>query len=429
MRRSRFLVPIVLIGATAMPATAHAAIRDDEIAGQVTDFVSGAGITGICVAATAPGPATPTRTATTLDAGLYRLPVPAGTYTISFFDCRTKPLYLPQWFDNASSAADATPVTVGKLSPLRTANAALVPGARVTGTVTDAADTAPVSGVCVIAADLASYIPHQVTYRTTTSTAGTYQLYLPDADYSVQFHDCRSTPAYLDQWWDHAGYAGAAKTLTVDAAQQPTYGGIDAALQPGSTVTGHITDDATGQPLGNMCVDGPRGPVQTDATGAYTLLDVPSGTYQLMVYQCTGLTSSGTQYATEYYHHEPNLAAATPVSVAPDSVTVVDETMRAGGAISGRVVDASTGQPVSGISVTADADDTAGDGGTTTAADGTYSLTGLYASDRYVVTFFDPKGRYPTQWWKDETAYGSGDFVSVQFGATTAGIDEALQSS
>ena len=41
--------------------------------------------------------------------------------------------------------------------------------------------------------------------------------------------------------------------------------------------------------------------------------------------------------------------------------------------------------------------------------------------DRYSVTFFDPRGHYPTQSWKD--------LVSVQFGATTAGIDEALQSS
>ena len=45
MRIRRLIVPIALLAATSLPATANAAIVPDQIVGTVSDTVSGAGIT------------------------------------------------------------------------------------------------------------------------------------------------------------------------------------------------------------------------------------------------------------------------------------------------------------------------------------------------------------------------------------------------
>jgi hypothetical protein len=166
----------------------------------------------------------------------------------------------------------------------------------------------------------------------------------------------------------------------------------------------------------------------TDSEGNYAIPDMASGAYMLHTYQCGGFSALGPAYAAEYYHHAASEASATDVLVQAPGTTTIDESMLVGGRVTGQVIDASTGSPVAGIIVNANADDTSTGAGATTGPDGTFTIAGLFASDRYLISFYDPHGRYSTQWWDGKSSEGSADFVSVDFGATTAGINEALQS-
>src|SRR3954471_18597801 len=311
MRRSLVTVPVVVsVMTTFAPTAAVAAVGDDQIVGRVLDGATGSGATasgvaGICVAATKPFASQPTAATTSTTDGAFRLAVPDGTYKVSFRDCRPDPVFIPQWWEHASSAAEATPVTVGGLkTKVVTMSVRLVRGAEVTGTVTDRATIAPISGICVTATST-SFDKHAPTFTATTGATGSYHLDLPNDTYTVGFQDCRSNPVYLSQWWDHAADYRDLTRLTIDGSARHSYPGVDAALDRGGTITGHISDDATGQPIPGVCLtlDGmfPPRDIKTDVTGAYTIPDVPSGSYQLMLSQCTGLTSSGARYATEFY--------------------------------------------------------------------------------------------------------------------------------
>ena len=425
MRVSRSALSFAVAAAAAVavlpsPALAAAGTTKNPIEGQVSDIQTQLPVSGICVTAKSVG-VSPQLTATTQTNGVgaYKLLVPDGTYKVGFSDCRPDPVYVPQWWDHVNTAAAATPIKVGGALTLAATgiDAALLPGVHVTGRVSDVLSGAALSGICVIAGQWGT--GHGTAYTASTNSNGSYALFLPDGGYSIEFHDCRSTPEYLDQWWDHAASPQDAAELTVDSSVQSAQYGIDASLHEGGAITGHVTADATGQALANICViDETAGVTATsDSTGAYTIRDLAPGTHLLMFDQCHG-GPTGPTYAVEFFHHQATEQSADPVTVQAMSTTVVDETMRVGGTITGRITDAATGLPVSDVYVSASADDTAGAVTEISGANGTYTISGLYASNRYVLTFSDPKGRYSTQ-----TLSG---FVSVDFGTTTSGVDEAL---
>ncbi|HEX4655609.1 MAG TPA: carboxypeptidase regulatory-like domain-containing protein [Mycobacteriales bacterium] len=434
MRLARFAIPLVLMTAmVAMPTAASAAVAPYSITGQVTDAVSGDGVSGICVYADQVGTAQSAGQTHSLAGGVYQLAVPAGDYLVHFIDCRQAPVYASQWYDGTYDREHATPVTVRplKVAPAVVVNAAMTRGSTVSGTVTDRVTGEPVSGICVTAYGKNIGQPHPGWPTTTTFADGSWALVLIHANWVVDFYDCHANMTYADQWWNDKTSMADADLLTISGEPAQRLTGIDATLDHGATITGRVTDDTTGQPLANICVgtptQGPRG--QTDATGNYTIPNVPSGTWTVEFYECQ-FTAGGPHYATEYYQHKGTRAGATPVTVTAPNMTVVDETMRVGGVITGRVIDAATGQPIAGVGVSARASDVDGGGGTTTRADGTYTINGLYASDLYRVDFTYAPGsgvNYQEQWWNGATSQDSATYVSVQFNQTASGIDAAME--
>ena len=79
-----------------------------------------------------------------------------------------------------------------------------------------------------------------------------------------------------------------------------------------------------------------------------------------------------------------------------------------------------------GVQVALEATDGSGESGTTTtASDGTYTVSGL-APNSYTVEF-DPVGQdYVDQFYNDETEIGSADTINVAAGSTQNGIDATL---
>lgn len=149
--------------------------------------------------------------------------------------------------------------------------------------------------------------------------------------------------------------------------------------------------------------------------GSYTVVGLPSGSYNVGFYD----DMEGGSHITQYFNGKGSYTEATPVAVSAPNVTAgVNAALSVGGRISGRVVDALTSLPIEDVFTCASNGAESG-GCAMTNGNGEYTITGL-PSGSYTVNFYGFfGGAYRTQ------AYNSQ--VSVVAGSTTAGIDAQLQ--
>jgi hypothetical protein len=102
--------------------------------------------------------------------------------------------------------------------------------------------------------------------------------------------------------------------------------GIDAALSDGAQILGKVTDAGTGAPVEHVAVIASEvvshatSRACTAADGTYAVLALPGGVYAV------GFVSDGScgavaPYATQYYKDADKAQAASPVNVAPGSIT------------------------------------------------------------------------------------------------------------
>ena len=375
--------------------------------------------------------------ATTASDGTYAVTgLAAGNYVVEFLDC-TATGYADQYYDGvaggtpAYQSAEVLTVAAGSTA---TANASLVLGGSISGTVT--ASDSGVAGVCVLAAtaDGSSVGQAQTTASGTYTIAG-----LSAGSYVVSFSDCGGAGDYAPQYYDGvtggAATYGAATAVSVTAGQ--TTSSIDAVMAAGGAISGTVTNAASSGVAG-ICVDaiasdGALGANATTGTdGTYLLSGLAAGTYILELTDC----NTPATYATGYYAASSvvdTLAQAAAVSVTAGQTTSgIDAVMAAGGSISGTVVDATTAQAVSGICVSAYG--VSADVGATavSASDGTYSLSGLPAGD-YIVSFSPcaPGSPYASEYYNGSasgtTSWGLATPLSVGASTPTTGIDAAME--
>ncbi len=160
------------------------------------------------------------------------------------------------------------------------------------------------------------------------------------------------------------------------------------------SVAGTVTDLSTGDPLGGIEVrvfdttTHEYGGVTTNPDGTYEIGGIAAGDYLVRFHD-----PSGT-YGQQWFDHVAPLSGASIVAVVADARTDgIDAALGEGTQISGTVTSETTGLPLENICVQAfDPDVPTFDDGVgttaTTAADGTYTLTGL-ASTPYLVLFRD----------------------------------------
>ena len=159
----------------------------------------------------------------------------------------------------------------------------------------------------------------------------------------------------------------------------------------------------------------------TDASGEYSVLALPSGEYTVY------FSHGSRNYVDEYYDDAPASSGsqAVPVTLG-ESTARIDAALEVGGEISGRVTSADTGNPVSGIAVTASqSGGTYYSGYSTTDSDGEYTLIGL-PGGQYTVEFFSYSGAYGTQFYDGRVSGESADPVAVAQGSLTSGVDAEL---
>ena len=205
-------------------------------------------------------------------------------------------------------------------------------------------------------------------------------------------------------------------------------------------ISGRVTDASTGAPLANITIKvvtsdgGWGGLVQTDASGIYTTAGMAEGTYYLR-------TLNAYPYLDELYSDIPCPGAScwelsgTGVPVKADTtVNGIDLQLTLGGTITGTVTDASTGAPLTNISVRAfTASGEVAGSIVTTNPSGQYSLPGLVTGIYLVRTtnslpFLDEL--YREQPCPADSCYATmGTAVSVTAGTATTGVDFTLARS
>ena len=129
------------------------------------------------------------------------------------------------------------------------------------------------------------------------------------------------------------GYTGQSQSITVSPAATTTTG-FNLAPLAGS-VSGVVTDAASGALLAGATVSYSGGQATTDSSGAYTLTGITEGTYDVIA------SAPGYAAQTQSVTVGPGQAASQNFALAPFGV----------GTVQGQVTDAVTGSPVAGATV------------------------------------------------------------------------------
>lgn len=165
--------------------------------------------------------------------------------------------------------------------------------------------------------------------------------------------------------------------ITATLSGQETVTGVDLELGQGGTITGRVTDAATGNPISGITVRGKwvdedfNSEAKTDDQGVYRLVGLGEGRHRLSV------ESNDQNYVLQYYSSKLDRNGADLVRVrGREEVGSIDFSLTPGAMISGRVADGLTGRPISGMNVQARLDGIETSYATTN-RDGNYSLRGV----------------------------------------------------
>ena len=259
-----------------------------------------------------------------------------------------------------------------------------------------------------------------------TDASGDYAVTeLPAGSYRVAFIPC-SSPGLASEYYDDKRDFASADVIALTAAQSRT--GVDAQLEPESTIAGTVRD-GSGAPLAGVCVrlydDGISYPSLesgiTEADGSYSFSGLAATGYKLEFDpDCFG----ATPLLGEYHQNRTTFASADAVVLGAAEDRTVDAQLGDGASVSGTVTDPE-GAPIADACVTVTSSSfniTAA----TTDATGSYTAAGLVAGD-YKVSFSDcGAGGYVTEWWDDAPDSSSATVVGLDPDEDVTGIDAEL---
>jgi len=223
---------------------------------------------------------------------------------------------------NSETAASRVTGEFGLVGTL--ANPAPVaPGGSISGTVT-AAGRGPAKGRRLRGICVGAITPQgAVAALTATAPNGTYTLTgLAAGNYLVNFQSSEfcnggNSASYVAQWYHNQPTQATASTVTVRSRRDT--GSINAALQPGGSISGTVTA-AGGGPLDGICVGTvtPQGAtviISTAPDGTYTLDGLPAGNYLVEFITAPGCGSNSGSYVAQWYNNQPTQATANTVAV------------------------------------------------------------------------------------------------------------------
>lgn len=318
---------------TAGATTSGIDVRLDpagRISGVVTD-AAGAPVSGVAV--TAHSVDNPGVGVSTDDNGFYDIGgLAAGDYTVQFTTGNASSEVAPEWWNGVVDRADASVVTVEEGVTTTGIDADLEPGARVTGTVTDA-DGNPRSSVGVLLFEgndlepsASGWTADDGSYTVRGVRAGTYRL-----EFSTWLD-----AGTLTEWWNDAPTREDADDLVI--ATGAVLDGIDLTLdeRDGSvvdmrdaTISGRVLDER-GQPIPGLMVgvedaDRPAGdgaPVAED--GTWSSIHLPAGRYRVSF-----TATIGDRTVTQWWRDAADKENSDVIELAPgEQRTGIDAVLR-----------------------------------------------------------------------------------------------------
>jgi hypothetical protein len=284
--------------------------------------------------------------------------LPPGPYYVETW---SQTAYINQVYDGIECVVDCdptegTPIVVGQDEHVTGIDFALVLGATISGTVTDSVTGAPLEEVYVeVSCDDWTEVA-----TAETDASGKFTTYpgLPGGTHYVKV----IADDHVFEVWDDipcafhciAQYVGDPIELVTGVPVT----GIDFALDPEASITGTVTDEATGTGLEGVFLtftdesEGDLFYLYTDANGDFDSRNevrLPEGTYYVH-------TSNSDGYIDEIYddlvEEEHEITDGTPIVVTiGEDVTGIDIALAKGASISGRVTDSATGLGIDDASV------------------------------------------------------------------------------
>lgn len=336
MKRLRSLAAAIAFALCVLLAAAAPALAaTGSISGTVTDASTHSGISGISVCANGVMFGPFGACAGTDSGGSYTIEnLEPGIYAIAFEE-EGRQNYLAQWFPDKAKRSEASTVQVESGQALTGRNAELAPGGEFEGTVTDLADGSPVEGVEVCAEPVAGFPDEpSVMHCGKSKAAGKYLVQALATDsYRVRFSVYR-TPNYVTQFYPGKATSTEAEAVSITAGAPPR-AGIDAAMQEGVDITGHVSE-VGGGPIGQtgICALNPLTEAVVNCDGAfgpeggnYSIAGLPLGQYVVAFAvdsEEDGVVLHPDGYVRQYYDGKPTFGEATLVGGGPGVYSGID---------------------------------------------------------------------------------------------------------
>lgn len=289
-----------------------------------------------------------------------------------------------------------------------------VSAATINGTVT-AAGGAPLGAMTV-----AVYGSNGLEVGSAMSNAqGAYSLSLPAGTYRVLAFDPMGV--YATNFYNGASSFETSLELTLASVTSVT---VNFVMVRAGRVTGTVRAASTDEPLANMTVaayndDGSRrGLVTTGTGGGYTLI-LPPGNYRLVAYD------DSAEFAVQFFRSKNDFESADIVSVTSGgTVGAVDFRLPRSARASGTVVDALSGSPIGGITVSAY--DSFGRvlASTTTSTQGTFTFPVPPVPFRLVA--FDSAGIYASTFLGGANSFEGSGVISLAPEQHLSGLQFAM---
>ncbi|MFW5471882.1 beta strand repeat-containing protein [Knoellia sp. CPCC 206450] len=418
------------------------------VSGKVTQASSAKPLAGVSVTARTATGFTTERAVTDVD-GTYTINVlaPASNYQVCFSQTfggnggtNDALGYVEQCWQNKPLGQTPTAVVVAGASTRTGVNAALADAGGIKGTVTDAG-TGKLRGVEVTVSTGTSS-----TQSVFTGADGTYQVsgVAPGTAYVVCFEaqaalgGAADNVGYLSECWNNKPFTKVGATPVTVTAGVATPN-INASLSPASGISGVVTEAGSGKPLEDVSVQVESDSLNifefasTSATGAWSVRGLPVAADYTVCFDpsfSTGGTST-TGHVEQCWNNKPDVTTATKVATTAGVMkTGVGASVAAAGGISGKVTAATGGAALGGVDVIVQRATGSGFGFATTAADGTWKVTGLAAATDWVVCFESATVAglsYFGECWNNQPDETTATKVVVTAGAVVANVNGTLE--